>query len=137
MGLFLHCHNILGVPSHPILSNNVTEVFELWDPKSTFGAFNEHLMIMKELHGFINMLYTRIPSFIVNQNVIKENQHKIMKIWPQNFIYEALKSRGSITKSKGNYQKHVIPFMFAKSCLWNIDLFHLDLVVLHMNEGRV
>ena len=34
-----------------------------------------------ELQGFINMLYVGIPSFIVNQDVIKENQHKIPNIW--------------------------------------------------------
>ena len=72
-----------------------------------------------------------IPCFTLNQNVVKENQHKMTKIWPQNLIHEALKIRMCITKSKGNYQELIMTFI----CLeWNVFLFHPCLVLSQMKD---
>ena len=57
-------------------------------------AFDEELVVLKELEGFINMLYMGIPSFSINKNVIEESQNKIMKICTQKFIHEAFDISG-------------------------------------------
>ena len=54
--------------------------------------------------------------------------HKIMKVWPQNFIQEALKVEGAL-KSKWCNPKLIISFMYLEICLWIIYIFHLDLAV--------
>ena len=84
-------------------------------------------MVSKEFQIFINMLYMDIPCFDVNNDVIEKTYHKIMKIWTQTFIHEALKGRGRITIFKGNYKKLTMTFMWVKSCLHNINFFILIL----------
>jgi hypothetical protein len=46
------------------------------------------------------MLKMGIPSVVVNKNVIKENQNKLLKVGLQEFIHETLEGRWSIAKAQ-------------------------------------
>jgi hypothetical protein len=54
----------------------------------------------------------------------------------KDMIHETLKSGGSITKTKGNYQELIVALMSVKCCLGNVFLFHTYLVVAR-TEGLV
>ena len=47
----------------------------------------------------------------------------------EDMIHEALESGGSITQAKGHDQKLIVALMSSKCNLWNVCLFHTDLVV--------
>jgi hypothetical protein len=70
-----------------------------------------------------------IPSAVVNEDVIKENQNKLSKIGLQEFIHETLEGRWGIAKAKRHYQEFIIPFMSSESSLGNVCFIHLNLVI--------
>jgi len=74
--LVLHRFNFLGIHSQPILTNHVTQVFYLWNNKSTFKTFKEQLVIPKDFQGSINMIYMCFPCFVIYQDIIKEYKNK-------------------------------------------------------------
>jgi hypothetical protein len=49
-----------------------------------------------------------IPSAVVNEDVVKENQNKLPKVGLQEFIHENMEGRWSIAKFKRNYQEFIM-----------------------------
>jgi hypothetical protein len=49
----------------------------------------------------VHMKKVAIPSAVVNEHVIKENQEKLLKVRFQYFIHETLEGEWSIAKEKG------------------------------------
>ena len=76
-----------------------------------------------------NMLEMSIPSCTADEDGIKEDKDKDLKIRLHNFIHEALEGKGGITKSKRHNQEFLVAFMGVKSNLRNVFLFHMNLMV--------
>jgi hypothetical protein len=70
-----------------------------------------------------------LPSFSIYENIIKENQDKIMEERMKDMIHESLKSGGSITKAEWHNQEIMVTLMSSKCSRWNVLFFHMNLVV--------
>ena len=70
-----------------------------------------------------------ISSVVVNENVIKENQDKILKVGFQYFIHETLEGGWSIAKAKRHDQEFIMSLMIFESSLRDIYLLHPNLLI--------
>jgi hypothetical protein len=73
-----------------------------------------------------------IPSVVVNEDVIKENQDKILKARFQSFIHESLEGGWGIEKAKRHDQEFIMSFMSSEGSLRNIFLLHSDLMIVEV-----
>jgi hypothetical protein len=70
-----------------------------------------------------------LPSFTINEDIIKEDQYKLMEERAKDMICEALESGGCITQDEGHDQELIMAFMSTKGNFGNIGLLHMYLVV--------
>jgi hypothetical protein len=56
---------------------------------------------MKE---FFHMQKVAIPSVVVDEDIIKENQEKMSKVWFQYFVHDTLEGGWGIPKAKRHDQ---------------------------------
>jgi hypothetical protein len=71
----------------------------------------------------------RFQGLTIDEYVIKEDKDKESEIRFQDFVHEALEGGWCITKAKRHHQKLIVALMGAKSCLRDVFLFHLNLMV--------
>jgi hypothetical protein len=64
-----------------------------------------------------------LPSFTINENIIKEDQYKMTEEGVEDMIHEALESGGCITQAEGNDQELIMAFMSMKGSLGNVTSF--------------
>lgn len=69
------------------------------------------------------------PYFVVNQNIIKENQNEFPKERMKYLIHQTLEARGCICESKCHYQEHIVILMNAKHGFRYVLLLESTLVV--------
>ena len=69
------------------------------------------------------------PGFSIDEDIIKENKHKMTKKRTEDMIHEALEGGGGIIQAKGHDQKLIVALMSYNGSLRNVCLFHTDLVV--------
>ena len=86
-------------------------------------------MLVEQLQEYIYMLRMCGPSATIDEDVIEEDKDKFPEIWFENVVHKALKSTGGITKTEWHDQELIMAFMSSESSLWNVDLFHGNLVV--------
>jgi hypothetical protein len=70
-----------------------------------------------------------LPSFYIDENIIKENQDKTTEERMEDMIHEILKTRGIIKKGKWHKKELIMTFMSYACNLGNLLLFHTSLVV--------
>jgi hypothetical protein len=70
-----------------------------------------------------------LPSFAIDEDIIKENQNKMMEERTEDMIHETLKSGGSITEAEWHNQELIVTLMSSKCSVGNVFLFHTNLVV--------
>jgi hypothetical protein len=78
---------------------------------------------------FVHMKKVAIPSVVVNEDVIKENQDKFLKVRFQYFIHDTLEGGWGIAKDKRHDQEFLMSFMSSERSIRNIFLLHQDLVI--------
>jgi hypothetical protein len=81
------------------------------------------------MKDFVHMQKVGIPSAAIDEDVIKENQDKLLKVRFQYFIHETLEGGWGIAKAKSHDQEFIMSFMSSESSLQNIFLLHPDLVI--------
>jgi hypothetical protein len=57
------------------------------------------------MENLIHMEEMGCPSFTIDENIIKENEDKMMEKRTKDTIHKTLESGWSITQDKGNYQE--------------------------------
>ena len=119
---------------YTILANNMTQVLNFIDTKRTFRLFKKRFCLGEEIENLIHMGEMGLPSFTIDENIIKENQEKMMEERTKNIIHETLESGGGITQEKWNYQELIVTLMSSKCSLGNVFLFHTYLVVAITNN---
>jgi hypothetical protein len=107
----------------------VSHVFHFAGSKGTFGLFDEQFVLLQQMKDFVHMQKVAIPSAVVDEYVIKENQNKLSKVRFQYFVHETLEGGWGIAKAKRRDQEFIMSFMSSERSLWNIYLLHLDLVI--------
>jgi hypothetical protein len=107
----------------------VSQVFHFVGTKGTFGIFDKQLVVLQQMKDFLHMDKMGIPSVIVNEDVIKENQDKLLKVMFQEFIHETFEGGWGIEKAKRHDQEFIMAFMSSKHYLRNICLLHSDMVI--------
>jgi hypothetical protein len=70
-----------------------------------------------------------VLSFVIDENIIKENQENMMEERMEDMIHETLKSGGSIIEAKWNNQELIVALMSSECSLGNVLFFHTNLVV--------
>jgi len=70
-----------------------------------------------------------LPSFFIDENIIKENQDKMTEERMEGDIHETLKSGGSIIEVEWHNQEPIVPLMSFECSIWNVLFFHTNLVV--------
>jgi hypothetical protein len=70
-----------------------------------------------------------LPSFAINEDIIKENQDKIIEERIKDMTHETLKSGGSIIEVEWHNQELTVTLMNSKYSLGNVFFFHMNLVV--------
>jgi hypothetical protein len=69
------------------------------------------------------------PSFIIDENIIKENQEKMTEEREKYMIDETFKSGGIITEAEWHNQELIVTLMSSKCSLGNVLFFHTNLVM--------
>jgi hypothetical protein len=69
----LHSFNFLRIHPYTILANNMTQVLNFRDAKSTFRLFEENFVLGEEMENLIYMGEMGWPRFTIDENIIKEN----------------------------------------------------------------
>jgi hypothetical protein len=70
-----------------------------------------------------------LPSFSIDENIIKENQDKMAEERIEDMIHETLKSGGRIIEVEWNNQELIVILMSYECSLGNVLFFHTKLVV--------
>jgi hypothetical protein len=70
-----------------------------------------------------------LPSFSIDENIIKENQDEMTKERMKYMIHETLKSGGRITKVEWNNQELIVTLMGFECSIGNVFFFHMNMVV--------
>ena len=70
-----------------------------------------------------------IPSFAINQCVIKKNEDVPSQECSENIIHQGLECRRSIGESKWHDQKFIVFIMGAKGGLMDVVGLHSDLII--------
>jgi hypothetical protein len=70
-----------------------------------------------------------LPSFAIDENIIKENQAKMTQERTKDMIHETLKSGGSIREAEWHNQELIVTLMSYECSLGNVFLLHMNLVV--------
>ena len=70
-----------------------------------------------------------IPSFAINQCVIKKNKDVPSQECSKNIVHQGLECRQSIGESKRHDQKFVVAIMGAKGGLMDVVGLHSDLMI--------
>ena len=65
----------------------------------------------------------------VNQDVVKEDQNKIIQFLPKEICYKAIEGGWSICEAKGHDSKFIMAKSSVDSCFWDILFFDPDLVI--------
>jgi hypothetical protein len=86
------------------VTHNVSKVFYFAGSKGTFCVFDKQLVVLQQVKDLVHMKKVAILSEALNEDVIKENQYKIMKVRFQYFIHETLEDEWSIAKVKRHDQ---------------------------------
>jgi hypothetical protein len=81
------------------------------------------------MENLIHMSKMACLGFVVYEDIIKENSHKMMKKRMEDMIHQDLESGRRITKAKRNEKKLIVALMSSKGSLRNAFLFYMDLVV--------
>jgi hypothetical protein len=68
-------------------------------------------------------------GFSIDEDIIKENQDKMMENRAEDMVHEALEGGGGVTQTKGHDQKIIVALMSVKGSLGNVGLFHTYLVI--------
>ena len=74
-----------------------------------------------------------VPSFIVDQDVIKKNEDKMTYKGLKDVVHETLEIGRCIAKAKGHHQEIVVVFMSEKRNFGNVCCLHANLVVVRMD----
>jgi hypothetical protein len=80
------------------------------------------------MNNFVHVQKVDIPIVDLYEDVIKENQDKILKVSFQYFVHETLEGIWGIAKDKRHDQEFIMSFMSFESNL-HIFLLHLDMVI--------
>ena len=86
-------------------------------------------MILEHMQYLVYMLKMFLPGYVVDENIIEEDQDIFSEIWFQKVVHEALKSGWVITKTKWNGQEFIMAFMISEGCLGNVYFLHAYLVI--------
>jgi hypothetical protein len=70
-----------------------------------------------------------LPSVALNEDVIEEDQNKLLEVRLQECIHETLEGIWGIAKSKRHYREFIMAFMSPKSSLQDIYFIHPYLVI--------
>jgi len=70
-----------------------------------------------------------MPSFVVDKNVIKKDEEKMMKKWFKYVVHETLECGMWIAKANGHHQELVMAFMNEKIKFGNTLFFHVNLLI--------
>jgi hypothetical protein len=70
-----------------------------------------------------------MPSFTIDQDVIKKDKDKMMEKGLKYVVHETLEGGRCIAKAKGHHQELIMAFMSEKSSFGNIYLLHVNLVI--------
>lgn len=70
-----------------------------------------------------------IQSTTVNLDIIKEDDDKLMEVWPKDGIHGSLKRRGSIAQSEGHHFEFIVAPVRAKGSFTNILFMHANLMI--------
>jgi len=57
---------------YTILANNMTQVFNFIDSKSTFRLFKKKFVLGEDIENLIHMGEIGLPSFSIDEKIIKE-----------------------------------------------------------------
>ena len=63
------------------------------------------------------------------QDIVDINHHEVIQIFPENLIHYRLKGTRGICKTKWHYQKLERSISRPNASLWNIGVFHPNLVI--------
>jgi hypothetical protein len=86
-------------------------------------------MMRKELQDLVYMGNMGLPSFVIDEDVIKKYREKMTFKGFKYMIHETLEGGGCTTKAKRNNQELIMAFISEKEKFGNSNLFHMDLVI--------
>ena len=87
------------------------------------------MMITKKLQYQIQMLDMLIPSFTIDEDIIKEDQNEVSQVGPKYFIHQFLECGRSLCQAKWHDQKLIVAIMCAESCFRDIIVMNPNLVI--------
>ena len=70
-----------------------------------------------------------LPCPAIDQNIIKEHQHKFLKLMVEYLVHSGLKSGWCISQTERHDYKLEVPTMTSESSFLNILLSNSDLVI--------
>ena len=71
------------------------------------------MVIIEKLQYKIQMMEMLSPCFIIDEDIIKEDQNEVSQVGPEYFIHQCLECRRSIREAKGHDQKLIVEPMCA------------------------
>jgi hypothetical protein len=93
----------------------VTQVFHFRSAKSAFGTFEEQLVIPEVVGGIYQHAPHVLPSFSINQNIIKEYKHKIAQEGPKNLFMRLKRWMGHCKDQKASPKTHNVLHVCGRS----------------------
>jgi hypothetical protein len=84
---------------------------------------------MEPMKNSANMLQMAAPRITEDQNVAKENEHKLANEIMEHIIHHRLECRWSIGQAERHDQELEVPVMGAERCLGNVGFMHAHLMV--------
>jgi hypothetical protein len=110
----------------------MTQVLHFRSSKGTFRFLEKKLVLREETENLIHMGNMVCPGFTIDENIIKENEDKMMEKRMENMVHETLESGGRITQAKGHDQEFIVTLTSTKNSPRNFFFFHTYMVVARM-----
>ena len=96
------------------------QVPDFFKPKLTLTELGDKLVVFKVLKGNPQMLIMLFCRLQVDQNIIDENNDKLIYIGCEYLIHQVHQHRRGISQTEWHNQKLIMPIPSVESCLQHI-----------------
>jgi hypothetical protein len=127
--LCLDCSHLLGIHGDAISQDGMPQVCEERNAERALAALDCQAVLTKPEKNNTNVLQMDTLGITEDQNVIKENKHKLANEIMEHIMHHSLECHRSIGQAEWHDQELEVSMMGAQRHLGNVGAVHADLMV--------
>jgi hypothetical protein len=113
----------------------MSQVGDGLNAERALATLDHQVVLTEAMKNNVNVLQMAAPRIIEDQNVVKENEHKVRNEIMEHNIHHSLERRRSIGEAEQHDQKLKVCVMGAERRLGDVSFVHTNLMVATANPA--